>query len=95
MNRIVSLVKWLAAAALVLSAGQVLAAWPIRYDYDDGNDRGVAVANDASGNIYALIAAEGDDGAAVVVRYDAAGNQDMEWCYDTEGDEVPLGISVE
>jgi len=85
MNRIVSLVKWLAAAALVLSAGQALAAWKVRYDYSEGDDRGVAVATDASGNIYALIAAEGDDNEAVViVSYNQSGNELETWEYDPE-----------
>jgi DNA-binding beta-propeller fold protein YncE len=92
MNRIVSLVKWLTAAALVLSAGQALAAWKVRYDYSEGDDRGVAVATDASGNIYALVASEGDDNEAVViVSYNQSGNELETWEYDPEDydDYVP------
>jgi len=95
MSRTVSLVKWLAAAALILSTGPALAAWTVRYEYEDGDDRGVAVANDAAGHVYALVAAQGDDdGAVVVVCYGSDGSELRSWTYDNEADNVPSCFAV-
>jgi len=97
MSRVTSVFKWVTGVVLLFFCATTLAAWPVTYN-GGGDDRGVAVATDASGFIYALIAEADEDGdpGVVVNCYDAAGNQVVNsWrCDDDEVEEVPFHFAV-